>query len=525
MTKKFSEELRTFCETTSVRGIPRILKAKTRLMFFVWSLGVLTCAGVLAWQIYVILSRYFQYPVNTLTVQAPSWQTPPFPDITVCNLSPLVYENQFKTAYKDYLDHVSSELAKEIPLYEQALKKGTNVSSDQVQAAADALHFFSEPTTYLNHFPIDATFSFTENESMVLDCAYFDWSGNLLKTNCLTNIYAAWDPTYYKCFTLTLNNSDRGNIRGMSAVLYIDEDDHTEDLQDFDLSMSVSQATGIRMRVHSGGVFPDFSQGISLGPGTETSVLLNPSKKVRLAQPFSNCTMEQRLPGDEAKYTLHHCIVVCMQQHIINSCGCISSSVPQYSTGQLREANLTICGNASRPDFYQSYACMSRLVADASVNTACTNACVLPCNELHYDAIPSTAPWPQASAQRAFFNTYIQNSARLSQTFPTGPNSTEFIASRFLQLNVQFGDPASYTMLTDVAAFSVDAMGAQIGGVLSLGLGVTVMFAFEAFEFIYIYLTNCRQGEGSAGCDQAVSIGSSASSTELAPQSVAVQVE
>ena len=70
----------------------------------------------------------------------------------------------------------------------------------------------------------------------------------------------------------------------------------------------------------------------------------------------------------------------------------------------------------------------------------------------------------------------------------------DFFKSNFLQLNVEFGDQ-SFVELKDVAAFSVDAMGAQIGGVLSLWLGVTVTFIFEAFEFIYVYLTNCLKKE------------------------------
>ena len=49
--------------------------------------------------------------------------------------------------------------------------------------------------------------------------------------------------------------------------------------------------------------------------------------------------------------------------------------------------------------------------------------------------------------------------------------------------------------LNDVAAFSVDAIGAQIGGLLSLWLGVSIMFAFEAFEFFYVYLTKSRKEE------------------------------
>ena len=86
MSKKLLKDMRSFAETTSVRGIPRVLKAKTRVTFVVWLVPVLTCAALLAWQVSVVLTRYFQYPVTTLTVQAPEWQRPSFPDVTVCNI-------------------------------------------------------------------------------------------------------------------------------------------------------------------------------------------------------------------------------------------------------------------------------------------------------------------------------------------------------------------------------------------------------------------------------------------------------
>ena len=73
-----------------------------------------------------------------------------------------------------------------------------------------------------------------------------------------------------------------------------------------------------------------------------------------------------------------------------------------------------------------------------------------------------------------------------------------------------------------MAAFSADAMGAQIGGVLSLWLGVTVMFAFEALEFLYIYLTNCGKEEFNE--TDTISTTPSAE-TELSSQSVVIQIE
>ena len=75
-----------------------------------------------------------------------------------------------------------------------------------------------------------------------------------------------------------------------------------------------------------------------------------------------------------------------------------------------------------------------------------------------------------------------------------------------------------------MAAFSSDAMWAQIGGVLSLWLGVTVMFLFEAFEFLYTYLTNnyfCCKKRSPANEGGTIE----APSSEGAPESVTIEIE
>ena len=89
----FLKEAKNLGETTSLRGIPRIFKhfPRSRILFILWLLGVLTCFAVLLWQISLVFIRFFGYPVNTQYVQAPSTVLPTFPDITVCNACPLVH--------------------------------------------------------------------------------------------------------------------------------------------------------------------------------------------------------------------------------------------------------------------------------------------------------------------------------------------------------------------------------------------------------------------------------------------------
>ena len=87
-----STEARRFCQTTSLRGIPRIVNSKSTIHCIIWLLGVLTCTGVLVWQVAIIFKRYRSYPTNTISLQSPEWDNTTFPDITICNLCSLVHE-------------------------------------------------------------------------------------------------------------------------------------------------------------------------------------------------------------------------------------------------------------------------------------------------------------------------------------------------------------------------------------------------------------------------------------------------
>ena len=171
----------------------------------------------------------------------------------------------------------------------------------------------------------------------------------------------------------------------------------------------------------------------------------------------------------------------------------------------------------------------------SSNKSACSAECVLPCSELQYDTSLSLTPWPRPSdVGTMFFSAGLYNDSRFVKLFNIPVNATDeeiynatttpaainYFQSRFLLLEVQFRSQ-SFVELKDVAAFSVDAMGAQIGGVLSLWLGVTVMFAFEAFEFLYIYLTHwCKKEPTQSGQTSTAP----SAETELS-QSVVVQIE
>ena len=54
-------------ESTSVRGVSRILKSNDRVLRVLWVLGVVFCAAMLVYQLSRIVNQYLRYEFSTVT--------------------------------------------------------------------------------------------------------------------------------------------------------------------------------------------------------------------------------------------------------------------------------------------------------------------------------------------------------------------------------------------------------------------------------------------------------------------------
>ena len=61
-----TKELKTFFETTSVKGVPRVVKSSTRALRINWFIVVVISLSLAAWQSTVLLTEYWQYPTVTV---------------------------------------------------------------------------------------------------------------------------------------------------------------------------------------------------------------------------------------------------------------------------------------------------------------------------------------------------------------------------------------------------------------------------------------------------------------------------
>jgi len=156
------EEVRHFLETTTIRGVQRIVKSKSKALFAFWLLAVLTSAALLLWQLSAVFIRYSEYPVNTLYVQSPESQSRTFPVITVCNLCPfkLVHANHMSMKYSDYV----TMLIKTFDVGQFIIKFSSYNNFEELRSYVDLNNYIYKdllsPSGYFKNFPIPSDIEF-----------------------------------------------------------------------------------------------------------------------------------------------------------------------------------------------------------------------------------------------------------------------------------------------------------------------------------------------------------------------------
>src|SRR6218665_1333882 len=104
MIEDVRQELRRFGESTSIKGVSRIIKSQSRVVRIFWLAALLICFSVLLFQVINLAINYSNNGVtNTfLLVSSP----PNFPDVTICNFVPVANEKQFYQLYDVFLKQV-----------------------------------------------------------------------------------------------------------------------------------------------------------------------------------------------------------------------------------------------------------------------------------------------------------------------------------------------------------------------------------------------------------------------------------
>ena len=500
-------EFRKFGESVSVRGISRIVKSKSRFLRIFWLVAVLASSAVLLWQLTAVFMKFYSYPIAT-TLSNDRNPTA-FPDVTFCNLYAVGDTIDPRLTWKTYSDKVGAARAS-ISLSDlDSVTPSTNITEEIYDNMWESLESSS---IYFTNFPVFSGSPSGSLPGILPDCRYYSWDSMESDINCANVIKPVSNAKFFKCYTMHLSDDIIQKIRSLALIFYIN---NFPALADNFMSVDPSRpsANGIRVIIHSPGTRPHSDDGFDVGPGTETTIKIIPTKRTRLDKPYNpnGCTSQPYLDGSTDLYTTNACVQICLQEQILNQCNCLSNSY-KFSASQLSRANSTKCGNMSllqydditidHPAGLVQLVCVSLATEDYA---SCNAKCQLPCVENIYEYTYGVAPWPHLSHQLAFYRKYIRGNTQIYQDHFTPYENIDFadsskslpqstildqlanvglIESNFLKVNILQKYPTPYVM-TDQAQMTWETMLANIGGSLSLWLGITVMTLAEVAEFIY----------------------------------------
>ena len=190
----------------------------------------------------------------------------------------------------------------------------------------------------------------SSNKNLIVDHSYFGWKW-VETYESVDKIEPFWNAQYFRCYTLRIPDKEKATkTQAMNIILYVN--DFVNSVNKLSLyipDFQKSQATGVRLVVHPPGTIPILGNGISIGPGTETTIKVDSTQRTRLHYPYSktDCTDQTFLPYSNGDlYGYDNCQDVCLQQQVVDSCHCLYSYL-KFTDQQVQQTNSTVCGNVS----------------------------------------------------------------------------------------------------------------------------------------------------------------------------------
>ncbi|CAH1781033.1 unnamed protein product [Owenia fusiformis] len=496
---QISSTLAGFSNTTSIHGPKRILKARGRTSRAGWTFVFIGVVSLAVYLIAGVVVKYYSYPIEDgISIKT---QSLAFPSVTLCPLIPnddflvmsdleaywqsnqgdkyLLYTLK---AYKYLIgkDRLVSDIRTDFP------KNESSFSNALIQSWLDLSSWLSEKLSpvsrwQVENFPLnDININVSEigptkglssddinvagmdpvkEQDFILECVYNDKPCD--EQFNVTKVTTA----YGQCFTLNISESaedvnEIGPNKGLTLILYTGRYNPIPIRPNFYMptmgfsSTYAQPSDGVQIVVHNPGTMPQpYREGFHVTPGRLTSVKITKTERTRLVPPYGDCTDKDYLVNSEFRYSYEMCVEQCLQERIIQKCGCVS---PMYIIPADHNFSLIqYCGNISKIfGFSENKNCihsnswmtrgsmclygtpqlrlrMINLANDIIDRLKCEQywskssiqscKCRRPCKENTYIHLINTIPWPEKSVvsndgQRGFLK-FRQKHKNIDKTF------------------------------------------------------------------------------------------------------------
>ena len=381
------EPLKEFAVTTSVKGLPRLVKSRSRPVRLLWTVSINGFLAIEILQATVLTIDYLNYGTTTTSVE---YRTDLrcftknrvyLPDVSLCNTNPFGGQAsmvQDVPTLKEFYDQVMN------------VTSCHNCSFSHMHSLEHLRKSLLTPAAYSVFIGPDHVRKISHTlEVMLIDCRFILLEGRLMtQAPCFpgTEVIYRYDLSYYNCYTLRLPTPSFAEhvAIGISLVLHLDNY-FKEHWMYFDTDIH-NRMGGLQLSLHPRNTLPwGELDGVLLPPGFLTNMKVRYQRRRSLKHPHGNCSDDCLVHLFQNRtYTRDYCLAFCVQLHVSKSCGCVDYNI-YTELNSFFYQNLTSCFSLhrTREDLLQMHQCTDQQRRVAM--EICSSLCFIACDEVSYD--------------------------------------------------------------------------------------------------------------------------------------------
>ena len=463
--KNYKSILINAIESTTIHGLPMIIKENSYLAKIIWLVLFLSASSLCLFLNRKSVIDFMNYEVITKVriINEPKLE---FPTITICN------KNRFSTDLAvDFMRKVIKENNLD-DIFDQ--EKFINNKSlrfvdkrRKVRLVQDTARLLLENMNdqYRKSLSISI-------ENMLIECRF----GGKECTKFDFDLF--YITQHGVCFRF---NSDQDNQRkakelyktgwrnGFRLDLYVGLPNYLN---------KIALEKGVFLYIHSTRDFQP--KEIHINPGEETSIALKKSIYEQMPYPYSNCSSHESIVDPYVlnlisylnySYSQEICIEMCYLINIKRICNCTQN----WNNFKFPDQNVSLCLSKKEQEcdsnFYNK-----QFISDDYISKNCN--CPLECKKVIYDTFITNAKYPTK-----FYTDSLRNDQMFMKRFANTTHEFDDLDQDLIRINVYF-DSLSYLKISESESVSLIALISDIGGTLGLFLGMSLLSITESIEII-----------------------------------------
>ena len=398
--KMIRREVREYLRLTSVKGIPRLLRTKSRFMQFVWGVSILCFLVVAAYQATMLTKTFLKFSTVTSMRELPldltgeSQHTVHLPHATFCNSNPFASnftQDNGIPSMEEYIIQVKQLTTCDECTVDQKVTM-SQLRDELMTSRGYYIQIGKDKAKTIGH----------QVESLLASCHVWVMSGmhpGNLPCDGFIEVELHQDSMFYNCFTIKPAVKQTKERVFVGIILVFHLDDYAVNKYRYVLPVypHIGYMNGMMFAFHDIGTPPVLLKNqVLLQPGLFSDLKLRVKRRKRLPKPYGGC-VEKAGEGNkfikDGPYSQLMCFSLCRQAVVLDECGCIdyNNYVDMLSQTGARPCLKLEHG---RDHLWKEWQCLQH--AHNISGISCSDKCPLPCDEVAFVEKVSTklCHWP-----------------------------------------------------------------------------------------------------------------------------------